>query len=150
MPISAFDHYTIRARDVDVSARFYEEIMGFRAQILDGFEFPFRLLFLGDQAIVHLMGVGPALDAFLGRQAPSYATRPERITGNMEHVAFNATGMADFMSRLQARSIQFIERSLPDYGVAQLMLDDPDGIEIEVNFPLAEKQALAKVINTAP
>ncbi len=139
MPISAFDHYTIRAANVDVSARFYSEIMGFRTQVLDGFEFPFRLMFLGDQAIVHLMGAGEALDTFLRRGAPCYDTGPERITGNMEHVAFNATGLASFITRLSDSGIPFSERSLPDYGVAQLMFDDPDGVEIEVNFPIAEK-----------
>ena len=141
MPITAFDHYTIRARDVDVSAGFYQDILGLRAQVLDGFEFPFRLMFLGDQAIVHLMGAGAALDAFLGRQAPAYAAKPQRITGNLEHVAFNATGLAGFMDRLKIAGIAYVERSLPDHGVAQLMFDDRDGVEIEVNFPIAEKLA---------
>lgn len=141
MPISGFDHYTIRARDVDVSARFYNIIMGFRTQVLESFAFPFRLMFHGDQALVHLLGSGPALDDFLNRHAPCYQDKPERITGNMEHVAFNATGLAEFKQRLQSEGIAFVERDLPDYGVAQLMFDDPDGIEIEVNFPIAEKAA---------
>lgn len=140
MPVTAFDHYTLRCRDVDVSARFYQEIMGFRTQVLEGFAFPFRLMFLGDQAIVHLMGAGAALDAFLKRSAPSHGNKPQSLTGNMEHVAFNATGLKEFMGRLQAAGIACVERSLPDYGVAQLMFDDPDGVEIEVNFPIAEKQ----------
>jgi catechol 2,3-dioxygenase-like lactoylglutathione lyase family enzyme len=57
-----FDHYTIRARDVDVSAQFYRDILGFRAQVLDGFAFPFHLMFAGDQAIVHLIGAGALID----------------------------------------------------------------------------------------
>lgn len=138
MPITLFDHYTIRAADIDKSAAFYAEVMGFRAEKLDGFEFPMRLLFLGDQAIVHLLGVGPELDAFLARSAPSYLEAAQRKTGNMEHVAFNGTDLHEFKKRLDKSGVNYVQRSLDDYGVAQFLFDDPDGIEIEVNFPITE------------
>lgn len=141
MPITMFDHYTLRSRDIDVTARFYADVMGFRVERLDAFDFPFRLLFLGDQAVVHLLGAGPALDAFLDRHAPSHAEGAVRKTGNLEHVAFNGTGLADFVARLRNAGVPHVERTLADYGVHQLMFDDPDGVEIEVNFPLAEKPA---------
>jgi len=141
MPITMFDHYTLRSRDIDATARFYADVMGFRVERLDAFDFPFRLLFLGDQAVVHLLGAGPALDAFLGRHAPSHAEGGTRKTGNLEHMAFNGTGLADFVARLRKAGVPWVERTLADYGVHQLMFDDPDGVEIEVNFPLAEKPA---------
>lgn len=140
MALTSFDHYTLRCQNIDASAAFYVDVLGLRAQVLEGFAFPMRLLFLGDQAIVHLMGVGAGLDAFLGRTAPCYSSAAERRTGNLEHVAFNATGLREFMARLEQAGVAYVERSLVDYGVAQLMFDDPDGVEIEVNFPLAEKQ----------
>jgi catechol 2,3-dioxygenase-like lactoylglutathione lyase family enzyme len=140
MPITGFDHYTLRCQDVDVTARFYQDIMGFRAQPLDEIGFPFRLMFHGEQALVHLMGAGPALDAFLARSAPCYQDEARRVTGNLEHVAFNATGLGDFMAALKTAGIPFVERDLADYGVTQLMFDDPDGVELEVNFPIAEKR----------
>ena len=137
MPVT-FDHYTIRARDVDVSAKFYSEVMGFRAQKFDNFAFPFVMLFSGEQGVVHLLGAGGPLDEFLGRSAPSHASGPERRTGNLEHVAFNGTGRADFVARLERAGVEYQARTLADYGVHQLLFDDPDGIEIEVNFPVAE------------
>ena len=139
MPLTQFDHYTVRSRDIDASARFYADVMGLRVEALDGFAFPMRLLFLGDQAIAHLLGTGAALDAFLGRSAPSHAEGPARQTGNLEHMAFNGTDRVDFIARLNKADVRFTERSLADYGVHQLMFDDPDGVEIEVNFPLSEK-----------
>lgn len=139
MALTAFDHYTLRCQNVDVSAAFYVDVLGLRAQTLDGFAFPMRLLFLGEQAIVHLMGVGAGLDAFLGRSAPCYGTAAERRTGNLEHVAFNASGLKELSTRLEQAGVAYVERILADYGVAQLMFEDPDGVEIEVNFPLAEK-----------
>ncbi len=138
MPITNFDHYTIRARDIDASARFYQDVMGFRIETLNDFAFPFRLLFLGDQALVHLLGAGAELDAFLARSAPSYAAGIERGTGNMEHVAFNATGFKDFLARVMAANVHFEQRTLADYGVVQLLFSDLDGVEIEVNFPVSE------------
>lgn len=141
MPITNFDHYTIRARDIDASARFYHDVMGFRVETLTSFEFPFRLLFLGDHALVHLLGAGEELNAFLARSAPSYESGVERGTGNMEHVAFNATGFKDFLARIMAANIHFEQRTLADYGVVQLLFSDLDGVEIEVNFPLGELQS---------
>lgn len=137
MPLTQFDHYTIRAADAARSAGFYEQL-GLRAQRVDDFDFPMVLMFLGDAALVHIMEVGPALDAFLARSAPAYREPGERRTGNMEHVAFNATGLAEFRTILAGEKVRWIERTLGDYGVHQLMFDDLDGIEIEVNFPVAE------------
>lgn len=139
MPLTQFDHYTVRSRDIDASARFYADVMGLRVEALDGFAFAMRLLFLGDHAIAHLLGTGAALDAFLGRSAPSHAEGPARQTGNLEHMAFNGTDRVDFIARLNKADVRFTERTLADYGVHQLMFDDPDGVEIEVNFPLSEK-----------
>lgn len=138
MPITNFDHYTIRAHDIDASARFYQDVMGFRIETLNDFAFPFRLLFLGDQALVHLLGAGAELDEFLARNAPAYAAGIERGTGNMEHVAFNATGFKDFLARVMAANVHFEQRILADYGVVQLLFSDVDGVEIEVNFPISE------------
>lgn len=141
MPITMFDHYTLRSADVDVTAGFYERVMGFRVVHLDAFDFPMRLLFLGDQALVHLLGAGPALDEFLARSAPSHTAGIERKTGNMEHVAFNGSGLREFKEKLDTAGVRYVQRSLDDYGVAQFLFDDPDGVEIEVNFPLAELSA---------
>jgi catechol 2,3-dioxygenase-like lactoylglutathione lyase family enzyme len=32
MPITMFDHYTLRSADVDLTANFYERVMGFRVE----------------------------------------------------------------------------------------------------------------------
>ena len=136
MSTTVFDHYTVRARDLDASARFYGDVLGLRAQPLSDFEFPMVLMFSGEQAVVHLLGAGAALDRFLNRSAPSHADGPARRTGNMEHVAFNGTDATDTTARLRKAGVPFVERPLPQHGVFQLLFEDPDGIEIEMNFPL--------------
>ena len=144
MPIVQFDHYTLRSQNVDVTARFYVDVMGFRVERLDAFDFPMRLLFLGDQALVHVLGAGVALDAFLERSASSLRNCRTRDVSNFEHLAFNATGLAEMVSRLENAQTLFVERALEAYGVVQLLFDDPEGVEIEVNFPISERSGQEK------
>lgn len=139
MGIMAFDHYTVLAADFETSKAFYENVMDMRAVVLNDLGFPIALMHLGEQAVVHILGTGPGLDAFLGRDGRAYLEGIERKTGNMEHVAFNGADLAGFKRRLEKAGVAYVERTLADYGVHQLMFDDPDGIEIEVNFSLAEK-----------
>ena len=40
--------------------------------------------------------------------------------------------------RLRARGISYVERVLPRLNMTQLFFKDPDGINIEFNFPAAE------------
>ena len=134
MALKQFDHYTVRAADLAASAHFYEAVMGLRPKPLDAFEFAMVKLWLGDLAVVHLLQAGPALDAFLGRSAPSHAAGEARRTGNFEHVAFDGDDIEGFVARLEAAGVAYRRRALPNYGVEQLLFEDPDGTEIEVNF----------------
>lgn len=139
MPITLFDHYTVRARDFEATKSFYEQVMNLRPVVLHDLGFPIALMHLDDQAVVHILGTGPGLDAFLKRDGRAYVSGVERKTGNMEHVAFNGTDADAFKARLKKTGTAFSDRTLDGYGVYQLLFDDPDGVEIEVNFPLAEK-----------
>ena len=138
MPIEKFDHYTVRAADFEASKSFYTDVLGMQAEVRHELGFPIALMSLGGQAIVHILGTGPALDEFLGRDGSAFADGLGRQTGNMEHVAFNATGLGELRAKLDATNSHYTERALADYGVYQILAADPDGIEIEINFPIAE------------
>ena len=139
MPIEVFDHYTVRCADLDASTRFYRDVLGMRAEPHDGLAFRIVMMFVGDQAIAHLLETGAALDEFFGHAAPAHGGGVERQTGNFQHVAFNATGLDDLRARLGAAGIEFSEKTLPEFGLHQVFVDDPDGVEIEINYPIAEK-----------
>jgi hypothetical protein len=47
------------------------------------------------------------------------------------------------LAHLQGLGIAPRERTVPSLGLHQLFLDDPNGIVIELNYPAAEKAALA-------
>ena len=57
-------------------------------------------------------------------------------------MAFFATDLAGMLARLRAHGVESRERTVPGVGLHQLFLDDPSGVVVELNFPLAEKQAL--------
>lgn len=137
MPLTTFDHYTVRAQNLDASVAFYTEVLGLRAQTMSDLGFRLVLLFLGEQAVVNLLETGAGLDKFMGRPAPAYTGGAERITGNIEHLAFNGTDLAGFKARLATHQVKYSERLLPEFGIHQLFIDDPDGVELEINFPLS-------------
>lgn len=136
MALTGFDHYTVRTGDLDAAIAFYSEVLGMSAQIHTDLGFRLAVMSLGDSAPVHLLETGPGLDAFFARNAAAYTDADRRITGNLEHVAFNGDDCEGLCRLLTARDIPWRERTLEAYAVRQLFFNDPDGIEVEVNFPL--------------
>jgi hypothetical protein len=45
------------------------------------------------------------------------------------------------MARLQSAGVAWRERTVPGVGLHQVFLDDPNGVMVELNYPVAEKQA---------
>ena len=136
MALTGFDHYTVRAADLDASIAFYSEVLGMRAQLHTDLGFRLAVMSLGSSAPVHLLETGPGLDAFFERDAGAYGDAARRVTGNLEHVAFNGDDREDLCRRLSSRGIPWRQRTIKEYTVRQLFFSDPDGVEVEVNFPL--------------
>ena len=136
MPISAFDHYTVRSADVDASWRFYEQALGLNVRRREGFPVPAFIVSIGDREVVHVFQASPEMEAVFARMAPRDDETAQWRTGRLHHVEFWATGLAEMRARLAAAGVAFRERTLPDKH--QLNLTDPDGIQVGINFPLAE------------
>ncbi len=58
--------------------------------------------------------------------------------GRLDHIAFSAENLKLMKERLEANRIRFDERVLPRLNMTQLFFKDPDGIDIEFNFPAQE------------
>ena len=132
MPALSLNHYTIRPRDLDATKDFYVDIVGLSVGDRPPLPFPGYWLYCGDIATVHLIGnrenETPILDPRPG--APK-STR-------LDHIAFAAVDLATMKQRLADRAIAYEERILPRLGQTQLFFPDPDGIDVELNFPSAE------------
>jgi catechol 2,3-dioxygenase-like lactoylglutathione lyase family enzyme len=118
MALSRIDHVTIRVSDLQRSRAFYADALG----LVDGerppFNFPGAWLWLGDRAVVHLVG---------GRAAAVAETGP------FDHVAFAASDLEGTRARLKNAGIAFRETSVPGRPLHQIFFTDPDGVAIELN-----------------
>lgn len=124
MPLLSFDHVNIRTNNLDALIDWYTRILGFRVGPRPDFSFPGAWLYLGDQALVHLVGT----------------TKQHQAGGKvaLEHFAFRAAGMRSFCDLLDANDIEYAVKPVPGFPVVQVNLWDPDGNHIHVDFDSAE------------
>ena len=120
MPINAFDHVNLRTTQLEDMIAFYEDILGMTSGWRPDFPFPGAWLYLGDQALVHLVAVDG------DPQAAGDVT--------LEHFALRATGKAEFIALLEARGIRYDLVDSPVIPVIQINFWDPDGNHIHVDF----------------
>ena len=148
MKIHRLDHYSIRTTDLDTSRRFYTEIMGFQVGPRPAFKFPGLWLYNGEPGpdevgVVHIVGIDPndpqGLKEYLGERDSSSL----KGTGSIDHIAFTVSGLAGLRERLESNGVPYRERTVPDLGLHQVFLEDPSGVTLELNFPVAEVTATA-------
>ena len=136
MAIQAFDHYTIRSRDLDATSRFYEQALGLNVRPRLDRPIPGAVVSIGELEVVHLFQATPEQDSVFARMEPSDEATAAWRTGRLHHVEFWANGLSQVRERLTAAGVAFSERTLPDKH--QLSLRDPDEVQIGLNFPLGE------------
>ena len=126
MPVLAFNHFNLRAPTVltDALKDFYVDVVGLSVGWRPPFDFPGYWLYLGEQAVLHLVGVPPA------REAPARG-------GTFDHVAFTCTGLAETEARLRAQGVDYRSVRVPGTDQVQLFLTDPAGNGVELNFASA-------------
>lgn len=138
MGIEGFDHYTVRAKDYAVTRRFYEETLGLHTEDRPGASIPAALVFIGGQAMVHLFQATDDLQAIFGRMTPPDEEAANWATGRMHHIALRATGLPAMRERLTAAGVTYTERTILAMEKHLIVLKDPDGVELEVQFPSSE------------
>ena len=65
---------------------------------------------------------------------------PEAPDPRIEHFAFRAQGLADFLAHLRELDVAYETAIVPDLEIRQVHIRDPDGNHIEIAFA-AEEQA---------
>ena len=141
MPISRLDHYSIRTAELAATERFYTTVLGFTAGPRPAFNFPGAWLYQDGVAVVHVVGIDPndasGLKEYLGDKAMDGA----KGTGTIDHVAFTGTDVEAMRERFRAAEVPFRDRLVPSLNLAQVFLEDPNGVTIELNFPSPPAQA---------
>ena len=122
MPLKGIDHITINSADLAQTRAFYVGLLGFTMQKRSSATESGAWLFLGDHPFVHVRNRR-------AEQAPD-------TTGFVDHIAFAATDVEATRARLANAGATFRENIRPDLGIHQIVLSDPDGIKVELNFRL--------------
>jgi catechol 2,3-dioxygenase-like lactoylglutathione lyase family enzyme len=119
--IKKLEHVTVLVRDLDESIRFYTEVLGLRNGPRPPFSFPGAWLYVDDVAVIHLVAGRP----FDGE-----------ATGAFDHIGLVATDPGALLERCERAGVPTREREVPGLGLQQIFVEDPNGVSIELNFPL--------------
>lgn len=117
--LKTLDHVNIRTSEWETLAAWYEEVLGMKRGWRPPFPFPGAWLYVGESPYVHLVAV---------------ETQPGVSQVTLEHFAFSATGLADFVSRLDARGERYERTPVPGTDIVQINLWDPEGNHLHVDF----------------
>ena len=142
MALKKLAHFSVRSTDLDLSRKFYTEILGFQVGFRPAFPFPGLWLYQGgdeaDFGVVHLIGIDKdnpnGLKDYLGDKDQDALFGSAAI----DHIAFIASDLSDMHFRLQQTGTPYRERTVPGLGLHQLFVEDPSGITIELNYAAEE------------
>ena len=137
MPLQNLNHVNVRAKDLKETLDFYVEVLGLRDGDRPPFGFQGNWIYLGDQAVIHLVeaNADDNLKDYLGQVAGNGAGEV------VDHIAFEATGLAEMVKCLEVRGIKPVYRNVPLLNLHQIFFHDPNGLKIELNYPAAEGAA---------
>jgi catechol-2,3-dioxygenase len=128
VPVQRLNHAVLYVRDVDRSAAFYRDVLGFRATV----EIPGRAVFLQAE--------GSTNDHDLGLFAVGAAAGPSaagRTTVGLYHLAWEVDTLAELARIRGALADAGALAGASDHATTKaLYAKDPDGIEFEVSWLL--------------
>lgn len=127
--IQRLDHVNLRTAGLDAMVAWYRRILGLEPGPRPGFSFPGAWLYAGERPLIHLVGT---------EAAPAADPADLRI----EHFALAARDLPAFLARLEAEGEGYRLRRIPDFGIVQVNVWDPDGNHIHIDFDAAEAEGL--------
>ena len=119
MPLKAFDHVNVRTANLNAMVQWYDTILDMKSGARPNFPFEGAWLYLGDLALVHLVG---------------QEEQPKSIDPQIEHFAISASGFDDFMAHLERHGVEATVNKIESFGITQVNIFDPDGNHIHIDF----------------
>lgn len=122
--ITRMDHFTIVSDDLQATRRFYVEVLGLAEGPRPPFPVPGFWLYAAEQPVLHVVGV---------------TQMPEPRRGVLDHMAFRAAGLERMWLTLEEHGVGFsVVRAPGTERTWQLFMQDPNGVEVELDFDAAE------------
>ena len=131
MPLTQLEHYLVLTDDLGATRDFYLQALGMRVGPRPDLGFPGYWLYVGDVPCIHV-AEWETYRAHSSELGISVSTRASG-TGALDHIAFNAVDCASVKARLAASGVEFAVNEVPDIGLTQLFLHDPNGLKVEIN-----------------
>ena len=126
MPLKALDQVNIRTYRLAEMVVWYCNVLGLEKGPRPNFPFEGAWLYLGDNPVIHLVAV--QRDDLTGSEADL----------KLEHFAFSATGLDAYEDKLKQSGIKYQRVDLPDFGIVQLNIWDPDGNHMHIDFKISK------------
>jgi catechol 2,3-dioxygenase-like lactoylglutathione lyase family enzyme len=121
MPAEHLDHFTIECANLERTRKFYCDVLG----LADGFRpaigIPGHWLYCGGAPVVHLM-------------KREEGERSNAHSGRLDHIAFRCSDPDALRARLRANDVPYQETAIANFGLLQIFVRDPDGLQLELNF----------------
>ena len=134
MLLDRIDHFSIRTLKLEETRMFYENAMGMEVGDRSPLPFPGYWLYLGDHAVIHLIGIDEnnpeGLNEYLGEVNVTELSGG----GAVDHLAFRASGSKDLIDRLKILKVPYRERMVEEMNLFQLFVEDPNNITLELNY----------------
>ena len=131
MPLDRIDHFSIRTLKLEETRTFYENAMGMEAGDRPPLPFPGYWLYLGEHAVIHLIGIDEnnpeGLNEYLGEVNVTELSGG----GAVDHLAFRASGSKDLIDRLRILYVPYRERIVEEMNLFQLFVEDPNKITLD-------------------
>jgi catechol 2,3-dioxygenase-like lactoylglutathione lyase family enzyme len=137
MTLAALDHVTIHTARLAELTDFYARVLGLRPGKRPGFKFSGAWLYCGDRPALHLVEVPASQNG----GAP-VARDGEARSPKIEHFAFRAEGLAEFLARLREFDVAYRTAVVPTFEIRQVHIRDPEGNHIEIAFAPEEQAEL--------
>jgi catechol 2,3-dioxygenase-like lactoylglutathione lyase family enzyme len=128
MPVIAFNHFNLRAESslLEALRDFYVQVVGLTVGDRPPFRFHGYWLYLGDQAVLHLVD---------DRTAPRLG---DARRGTFDHIAFSCSDLPAFERHLKSQGVEYRRAAVPGRAQVQLFVEDPAGNGVEFNFAASD------------
>jgi len=133
MPITKLEHFLVLTDDIGKTRAFYCDVLGLRVGPRPPLDFAGYWLYIGDVPAIHIGEWRSYTAHSLVNGIP--VTTPAPGTGPLDHIAFNGSNYEEIRGRLERHGVPFALNIVPESGLWQVFLGDPNGVKIEINIP---------------
>lgn len=131
MPATDLHHLAIKAKDLDATVAFWNEVVGSHSVERPDFGFPGAWLQFGT-TMIHL---------YAGETATNPDGGYDRGSAAIDHVALSAHGFDEMRRLLTDKGLDWRQMDIPSFSLWQLFVHDPNGILVELNFDATREPA---------